>query len=253
MDESLPLFPLTTALVPGLVLPLHIFEPRYRMMVEELLDKPEDEREFGIVAFRESHTLTPKQSSPGVGPDDPSPDDPSPSDPSAADADLYPVGVSAVIRQAERRDDGRYDIVTIGSRRFRLDNVDRSAPLVRASVTFLPEPEVDSDDPHVMVAVQAAMQAFDKYRSILGGRLNEADDDSDADDDQVPTDPAVLSYLITAALVIDGSTRQELLATPDAVARLRLGTRILSSESALISAFGAIPALDLLNTTPSEN
>jgi hypothetical protein len=97
------------------------------------------------------------------------------------------------------------------------------------------------------------MQAFDKYRSILGGRLNEADDDSDADDDQVPTDPAVLSYLITAALVVDGSTRQELLATPDAVARLRLGTRILSSESALISAFGAIPALDLLNTTPSEN
>ena len=253
MDESLPLFPLTTALVPGLVLPLHIFEPRYRMMVEELLDKPEDEREFGIVAFRESHTLTPKQSSPGVGPDDPSPDDPSPSDPSAADADLYPVGVSAVIRQAERRDDGRYDIVTIGSRRFRLDNVDRSAPLVRASVTFLPEPEVDSDDPHVMVAVQAAMQAFDKYRSILGGRLNEADDDSDADDDQVPTDPAVLSYLITAALVVDGSTRQELLATPDAVARLLLGARILSSESALISAFGAIPALDLLNTTPSEN
>ena len=248
MDESLPLFPLTTALVPGLVLPLHIFEPRYRMMVEELLDKPEDEREFGIVALRESHTLTPKQSSPGDGPDDPSP-----SDPSAADAELYPVGVSAVIRQAERRDDGRYDIVTIGSRRFRLDNVDRSTPLLRASVTFLPEPEVDSDDPRVMSAVQSAMQAFDKYRSILGGRLNEADDDSDADDDQVPTDPAVLSYLITAALVVDGSTRQELLAAPDAVSRLRLGTRILSSESALISAFGAIPALDLLNTTPSEN
>ncbi len=248
MDESLPLFPLTTALVPGLVLPLHIFEPRYRMMVEELLDKPEDEREFGIVAFRESHTLTPKRSSPGVGPDDPSP-----SDPSAADAELYPVGVSAVIRQAERRDDGRYDIVTIGSRRFRLDNVDRSAPLVRASVTFLPEPEVDSGDPRVMSVVQSAMQAFDKYRSILGGRLNEADDDSDADDDQVPVDPAVLSYLITAALVVDGSTRQELLATPDAVSRLRLGTRILFSESALISAFGAIPALDLLNTTPSEN
>ena len=248
MDESLPLFPLTTALVPGLVLPLHIFEPRYRMMVEELLDKPEDEREFGIVAFRESHTLTPKQSSPGVGPDDPSP-----SDSSAADAELYPVGVSAVIRQAERRDDGRYDIVTIGSRRFRLDNVDRSAPLVRASVTFLPEAEVDSDDPRVMSAVQSAMQAFDKYRSILGGRLNEADDDSDSDDDQVPTDPAVLSYLITAALVVDGSTRQKLLAAPDAIARLRLGTRVLFSESALISAFGAIPALDLLNTTPSEN
>ena len=249
MDESLPLFPLTTALVPGLVLPLHIFEPRYRLMVEELLDKPKNEREFGIVAFRESHSLAPKQPSPSDGPDHGA----SPSEPLAEDAELYPVGVSAVIRQAERRDDGRYDIVTIGSRRFRLDNVDRSAPLLRASVTFLPEPEVDSDDPRVMSVVQSAMQAFDKYRSILGGRLNEADDDSDADDDQVPTDPAVLSYLITAALVVDGSTRQELLAAPDAVSRLRLGTRILSSESALISAFGAIPALDLLNTTPSEN
>ena len=247
MDESLPLFPLTTALVPGLVLPLHIFEPRYRLMVEELLDKPEDEREFGIVAFRESHSLAPKQPSPGDGPDDGA----SPNEPSAEDAELYPVGVSAVIRQAERREDGRYDIVTIGSRRFRIENVDRSAPLVRASVTFLPEPEIDSDDPHVMVAVQAAMQAFDKYRSVLGGRLNEADDNDD--DDQVPADPSVLSYLITAALVVDGSTRQKLLAAPDAIARLRLGTRVLSSESALISAFGAIPALDLLNSTPSEN
>ena len=132
MDQSLPLFPLTTALVPGLVLPLHIFEPRYRMMVEELLGKPEDEREFGIVALRESHTLTPKQSSPGDVPDD----DASPIDPSAEDAELYPVGVSAVIRQAERGDDGRYDIVTIGSRRFRLEHVDRTAPLLRASVTL---------------------------------------------------------------------------------------------------------------------
>ena len=249
MVESLPLFPLTTALVPGLVLPLHIFEPRYRLMVEELLDKPEDEREFGIVAFRESHSLAPKQLSPGDGPED----DASLSEPPAANADLYPVGVSAVIRQAERRDDGRYDIVTIGARRFRLDDVDRSAPLLRASVTFLPEPEIDSDDPRVITAVQSAMQAFDKYRSILGGRLNEADDDSDVDDDQVPTDPSVLSYLITAALVVYGSTRQDLLAAPDAVTRLRLGTRVLSSESALISAFGAIPALDLLNSTPSEN
>ena len=54
METRLPLFPLTTALVPGLVLPLHIFEPRYRLMIEELLAKPEDEREFGVIAVRES-------------------------------------------------------------------------------------------------------------------------------------------------------------------------------------------------------
>ena len=47
MPASLPLFPLNAALVPGLVLPLHIFEPRYRRMIEELLARPEDsDREF---------------------------------------------------------------------------------------------------------------------------------------------------------------------------------------------------------------
>jgi Lon protease-like protein len=47
---TVPLFPLRTVLVPGLVLPLHIFEPRYRLMVRMIADAPEDERGFGIVA-----------------------------------------------------------------------------------------------------------------------------------------------------------------------------------------------------------
>ncbi len=81
MEPQLPLFPLTTALVPGLVLPLHIFEPRYRMMIEELLAKPEDEREFGIVAVRERH----------VGAVN-SPE----SAPSQVD-EFFPVGVTAVL------------------------------------------------------------------------------------------------------------------------------------------------------------
>ena len=232
MEPSLPLFPLTTALVPGLVLPLHIFEPRYRVMVEELLEKPEDEREFGIVGVRERRIHAP---GPADGSDD--------------HDGLYPVGVTAVLRQVERREDGRYDIVTIGSRRFHLDEVDRSAPLLRAQVTYLPEPEVDASQPTVRTLVASAVSAFENYRAILGGRL----DEDRIDDEQVPDDPSVLSYLITAALVIDSGTRQELLASPDAVTRLRAGIRILRSESTLISTLGAVPALDLLNTTPSEN
>ena len=53
MAQQLPLFPLGTVLVPGLVLPLHIFEPRYRQLVADLEDLPEDEREFGVIAIRE--------------------------------------------------------------------------------------------------------------------------------------------------------------------------------------------------------
>lgn len=230
MTTQLPLFPLTTALVPGLVLPLHIFEPRYRLMVEELLAKPEDEREFGIVAVRE-HRAGPTTA--GANPLD----------------DLYPVGVTAMLRQAERLDDGRYDIVSIGGRRFQILDVDRSAPLMRAEVEFLPEPEIDAADPTVIALTEGTVKAFDRYRAALGGRLDEERDE----DEHLPTEPTVLSYLITAALVVDARTRQELLASPDTITRLTCCARILSSETAMISALGAVPAVDLLQSQPSTN
>ncbi|MDA2988189.1 MAG: LON peptidase substrate-binding domain-containing protein [Actinomycetota bacterium] len=233
MTTQLPLFPLTTALVPGLVLPLHIFEPRYRMMIEELLAKPEDEREFGIVAVRERHMGGSTTASVAGHDND----------------DLYPVGVSALLRQAERLDDGRYDIVTIGGRRFQIVDVDRSAPLMRAEVEFLPEPEIDSAEPMVVALTERTVRAFDKYRAALGGRLDEERDD----DEQLPTEPTVLSYLITAALVIDGRTRQELLASPDTITRLKCCARILGYETAMIAALGAVPAVDLLQSQPSTN
>ena len=53
----LPLFPLGTLLVPGLVLPLHIFEPRYRRLIADLQELPEDEREFVVVAIREGREV----------------------------------------------------------------------------------------------------------------------------------------------------------------------------------------------------
>jgi Lon protease-like protein len=233
MEPQLPLFPLTTALVPGLVLPLHIFEPRYRMMIEELLAKPEDEREFGIVAVRERH----------VGAVN-SPE----SAPSQVD-EFFPVGVTAVLRQAERLDDGRYDIVAVGGRRFSINEVDRSAPLLRACVAFLDEPEVEPQDPATRGIVERAKRSFERYRAALGGRL----DEQRPEDEQIPDDPTLLSYLITAALIVDASTRQELLVAPDARTRLMVGIGVLDTEAALIGALGAVPALDLLNSAPSAN
>ncbi len=226
MTTQLPLFPLTTALVPGLVLPLHIFEPRYRLMVQELLAKPEEEREFGIVASRESLA---RSESPLEG--------------------VYPVGVAAMIRQAEQLDDGRYDIVTIGSRRFQIVEIDASAPLLRAEVEFLPDPEVDAEDPVTRRLTSRAIDAFDGYRAALGGRLQEERDAEEV----LPSDPTILSYLITAALVVDARTRQGLLASPDTLTRLRESIRIMGSETAMISALGAVPALDLLQAGPSAN
>ena len=240
VPEPLPLFPLNTPLVPGLVLPLHIFEPRYRQLVEDLLARPdEDDREFGIVAIRDGYEVE--------------------RDGLAA---LYPVGTAAILRQADRLDDGRFDIVTTGSRRFRLLDVDFSQPLLRGAVEFLD----DVDDPSDAVLARRVARRFLQYRAALSGRVvDTVDDDAPdaADDDDVaaagddtaelPDDPTVLSYLVTAAMVLPVAERQVLLAADSTAERLRLAQGLLARETALITTLGAVPSIDLPGSAPSVN
>ena len=225
VPAPLPLFPLNTPLVPGLVLPLHIFEPRYRALVEELQAIPdEDAREFGIIAVRDGHDVARD----------------------GAQA-LYPVGTATILRQAERLDDGRYEIVTTGSRRFRVLEVDDSAPLLRAHVEFLDD---ISDTADALVATQVSRR-FGQYRAALSGQVY--DTVVVEDDDELPTDPTVLSYLVTAAMVLPTDERQRLLAAPTTEARLVLARSLLTRETALISALSAVPAIDVPGVEPSAN
>src|ERR1700685_2667026 len=119
MAELLPLFPLGTVLYPGMVLPLHIFEERYRQLVQDLLERPEPRR-FGVIAIRKGRETGIE----GV-------------------QSLYDVGCTAVLRRAERHDDGRFDIVTVGTQRFRLTRLDESRPYLQGEVEMLPQEEID--------------------------------------------------------------------------------------------------------------
>ena len=248
MPEPLPLFPLNTPLVPGLVLPLNIFEPRYRAMVQELLDEPRDEaREFGVIAIREGR------------------------DPLREGTEaLYGVGVSALLRQAEELEDGRFEIVTTGHRRFRLISVEpvptgvagahsgdvtpadpdhdaglaSPAPLLRAQVEFLAEATSESD---ALLADQVAAR-FREYRSALGGQVQ-----ATVGEDEIPHDPTVLSYLVTAAMVVPQQERQQLLSADSTAARLTIARGMLSRETVLISELSAVPSLDIPGATPSVN
>ena len=235
VPEPLPLFPLNTPLVPGLVLPLHIFEPRYRQLVEDLLARPdEDEREFGIVAIRDGYEVE-RDGLPA----------------------LYPVGTAAILRQAERLDDGRFDIVTTGSRRFRLLDVDFGQPLLRGAVEFLE----DVDDPSDAVLARRVARRFLQYRAALSGRVVDTGDDdvsAGVDDDaedaaELPDDPTVLSYLVTAAMVLPVGERQVLLSADTTAERLRLAQGLLARETALITTLGAVPSIDLPGSAPSVN
>src|SRR3954454_15672592 len=103
MGELIPLFPLGTPIFPGVVLPLHIFEPRYRRLVADLLELPpaSDRRFFGVVAIRsgwEVEHVTPARA-------------------------LYDVGCTAVVPGGRPQPEGGFRIVPRGGRRFRLLDV----------------------------------------------------------------------------------------------------------------------------------
>lgn len=227
MASNIALFPLTSALVPGLLLPLHIFEPRYRLMVQELLQRPQEDREFGMVSVRSGTGQPSGSSGPSLSPDA-----------------LFTLGVSAMLREATELDDGRFDIVCVGGRRFTLLSVDTSRPLWRAQVEFLPDPILNAEDPAIAPVVSGALSALERYRTSLRGLLGE----DHLADEALPQDPTVLSYLITAALTVDPQTRTDLLAAVDGAERLRRAIRIMRIESTLIDEFRSVPGADSLTS-----
>ena len=222
-----PLFPLGSVLFPGLALPLHIFEERYRQLVARLSEGEDDvERSFGVVAIRAGHE---------VG--------------ASSVAALHEVGTTALLRRVTPYPDGRSDILTVGARRFRLHAVDDSLPYLQAEVEWIPEANGASDSLAELSASVAAR--FADYQTLLAGG---PDGDGDPDETgQLPDDPTVLSYLVSAAMLLDVSDRQRLLAAPTTTDRLARLTTLLAREQTVIGLLGAVPATDLLRTGMTLN
>jgi Lon protease-like protein len=213
----LPIFPLSTVLVPGLVMPLHIFEPRYRVLVQALLDLPEGApRHFGLIATR-----------PGGDAD--------------TAAGMYPVGCTAELREVTPYDDGRFDVVTVGHIRFRLEGLDAEAgtPYHTGLVDFLAEPD--------------GADKLDDVAELVGLRFAAYRDRLRVEQSGVPTEPRVLSYLIAAAAVLELPERQALLEAETTSDRLHAELVLLRREIGLLDAFRALPAVDLLRESPTPN
>jgi uncharacterized protein len=216
----LPVFPLGTVLFPGLVLPLHIFEERYRTLVRELVSATGDgPHEFGVVTLRRGLELL-----------QPADSDTAPTPVTAPQ--LYEVGCTAELRQVTELPDGRFDIVTVGRRRFKVVSVESgAAPYLTAEVEWLPDDE-DGGEAAGWLAARV-LAAFRTYLELLRPASEVLD--------QVPDDPTVLSHLVAASAQLTTDERQLLLAAPDTATRLRTELKLLTREAGLLTRVRAVP------------
>lgn len=211
----LPLFPLGTVLVPGLVLPLQLFEPRYLQLMADLLELPEDERRFGVVTIKDGHEVGEE----GV-------------------RALHAVGTTAELVSHTERPDGMIEIVTTGGRRFALGVLDHGLPYLRGEVELLAEDDGDPDEAALLARGVAGRFAdyLAALASVQGATVTAPD--------QLPDDPGVLSYLVTATVLVDHAVKQQLLATPATTDRLRAQLRLLRVESTLMRTLSSVPTPD---------
>jgi Lon protease-like protein len=180
---EIPLFPLGLVLFPGMVQPLHIFEPRYRVMMKRCLDSAET---FGIaLALPESEFLREVPAR---------------------------VGAMARILDYHRLPDGRYNLLTVGARRFEIIETMRDQPYLRGLVRILPE-ETGAGPVDALAA--EARRLLDEYLAVVL-----ADSENGGKDITIPNDPIELSYFIAVLLPCEDSAKQELLEAPAADARL---------------------------------
>ncbi len=222
MSEMLPLFPLGAVLYPGMLLPLHIFEERYRQLVQDLLDGP-DPRRFGVIAIRKGRETGIE----GV-------------------QSLYEIGCIATLRRVEQYDDGRFDIITVGTQRFKLNRLDETRPYLQGEVELLAD-EV-ADPAAALPLVRTVQAAFRMYLDALtewGGATVRIE--------ELPDEPMLLSFIVAAAMIIDLTERQRLLAEPDTLQRLEAQRALLSRETAMLKTTTSRPAPDLRNTPYNPN
>jgi Lon protease-like protein len=238
---ELPLFPLHTVLCPGIALPLHIFEERYRILVGQCLELEEP---FGVVLIARGNEVGPVP-------------------------EVASVGTTAMIRQAARYPDGRYDIVTVGEKRFRIDRVDTTcAPYAVADVSLVDEPFGGSPE-QASEAAEVVGRRFLAYLRLIQHTSDHESDDTEASgtgpldemdgvaapqgtgqlsDRQrgelllasarrlvVSADATAVSYLITGLVQVELPRRQELLEIPDTLGRLARLDALLRREIRLIS------------------
>jgi Lon protease-like protein len=188
MARELPIFPLPIVLFPGAPQPLHVFEPRYRQLIEDCLA---GDRRFGVAYAAPD----PTPSAPAPGPGD--------------------VGCVALIRSTQALPDGRSNILTVGERRFVLRHWIASAhPYQVADVEEFDDDPIDPAETAPLAG--DVRDGFARLARALGVLTEREDEEF-----ELPADPQLLSFQVAAALGIGPAAKRALQAIRSTSARLR--------------------------------
>ncbi|HEX8967034.1 MAG TPA: LON peptidase substrate-binding domain-containing protein [Chloroflexota bacterium] len=189
-ERVLPLFPLgQVVLFPGMSLPLHIFEDRYKVMIGmcQVTDQV-----FGVLLIRSGSEV-------------------------GEPAEPERVGCTARMLRVDRLPDGRMLILTIGEQRFRLLGAARAMPegYLVGDARMLPDESGLSVGTQLVADVRREFSRYQQATLALSGR---AEPDPPP---ELPADPARLSYRVASSLLVDARERQRLLEIDDVSERLR--------------------------------
>ena len=224
MSDLLPIFPLNVVAFPGMTVPLHIFEERYRALVRHLLALPEPaDRLFAIVAIREGYEVGNHEA-----------------------RSMYRTGCLMQLTDAEQYDDGRFDVVAVGRRRVRVVATDTSEPFLRAELH-----DLDSAaelDPETAREAARALAVFSDYRTAVSALRGD-----DVMTGPLPRDPELLSYVLASTCSLTLPDRQQLLESPTTVERLGLLRRLMRRELSAMSAVPSLPATEVARTGWNPN
>ena len=197
-QQTIPLFPLNVVLFPGGFLPLHIFEERYKLMIQRCLD---GESEFGVVLIKSGLEV-------------------------GGNAEPHAVGTAARIVNVKKEEDGRMNIMVTGRERFRIDSVVFQQPYMEAVVEVVDD---DSPGPPEAGLVSDVREAVEEQIRLLhglrGGWVREPN---------TPEDAAELSWLVCTLVQADNDVKQALLEEPSTGARLRAQLPLLRSNAAVL-------------------
>lgn len=198
---TMPMFPLTQPLLPGAVLPLHVFEPRYRAMFQAILADDERPPEFGVTMIERGFEV-------GGG------------------EDRTGLGTVARVIDMNVTPDGRYAVVAVGTERLRVREWLPDDPYPRADVEEWP----DEDDEFDVAQIEM-------LRGRVGGindRVRELGEDAPAADTEISDDPRLAVYHLAALSPLGPADRHKVLAAPGLGERIRVLSSALDDAEAVI-------------------